>query len=94
MSESSAGRHVVVLSRASFSVEELATEYQQVIVGPFRTRGRAERRAKTIRNLALTYEDPEGVTGPENALDVTVEKIRRGALSARHVLDAMYGGFD
>lgn len=80
------GRWVVVLSRtdAIFDGDE------NVVIGPFRSIQRANRRADTIRRLAYTYEDPEGVTGEANALDVIVTPIQRGTLSARDALDTLY----
>lgn len=86
------GRYVVVLDRLAFDVpEELRLSYDGVVIGTYRSRERAEKRAATIRRLAETYEDPEGVTGPDNALDVRVVPLRRGATSAQDALDALYG---
>lgn len=63
----------------------------RAIIGPFRKRERAERRAGVVRKLAERYEDPEGVTGPENCLFVTVEPVLRGSVSAQDALDVLYG---
>lgn len=85
-------RYLVVLSRMGASPSGvMAVEYEQVMLGPFRTRELAEARAAVVRKLADTYEDPEGVTGPGNALEVMVEPLRKGALSAQGALDHLYG---
>ena len=64
--------------------------HEMVSCGPFRSEGAAERRASVIRKLAAQYEDPEGVTGPDNALHVTIEPLLRGKTSAVDVLGVMY----
>jgi hypothetical protein len=51
-------RYVVVLQRSGMDLAPLVEWQEQVAVGPFRTRERAEQRAATIRRLAETYEDP------------------------------------
>lgn len=62
-----------------------------VVLGPFRRRERADARAATVRRLADKYEDPEGSTGDENRLHVEVVPIRRPNTSARDALDYLYG---
>lgn len=78
-------RYVVTLSRTDTHGTDV------VVIGPFRTRGRADERAGVILALANTYEDPEGVTGEDNALDVIVEPIASGRCSALRALDLLYG---
>jgi hypothetical protein len=78
--------YVVVLSR-------MDDDYEQVLIGPFRTKERADERAAVIRKLAHTYDDPEGTGGTgENILDVVVEPLRVGTISAQGALDYLYGG--
>lgn len=47
-----------------------------------------------LRRLAEQYDDPEGVTGPNNALDVSIEPLLPGKASAQHALDVLYGSVD
>lgn len=84
-------RYVVIITRSEFDVEDLTTSVEVGTVGPFRTLERAEHRAAVICRRAETYEDPEGVTGPDNALSVHVERLEPGSASAQRVLDLMYG---
>jgi hypothetical protein len=84
-------RFVVTVARMDLAADDpLTTTCEIVVLGPFRSRERAEQRATVIRRLAETYEDPEGVTGPDNALTVLVEPLIDGAASAEQVLDRMY----
>lgn len=87
-------RHVVVLTREGQMevVDGRVVEYadEHVICGVFRSVSRAEKRAGTIRRLAEQYDDPEGVTGPENCLHVEVQPLVRGSVSAQDMLDVLY----
>lgn len=82
-------RYVVVVSR--WDLVDGAFSVDQVVLGPFRRIEAAEARAETMRRLARKYEDPEGVTGDDNALSVKVQPIRSGALAARDAMDYLYG---
>lgn len=82
---------MVTVARMGFDTESLGSTCELVVVGPFRTRERADDRARVIRELAEQYEDPEGVTGPDNALAVVVEPLRAGRASAQLALDYLYG---
>lgn len=84
-------RFVVTVTRIGMNSEAEIT-CELAVIGTYRSRERAEKRAATIRKQADTYEDPEGVTGPDNALDVVVEPIHAGTLSAEYTLDLLYGG--
>lgn len=81
-------RYVVTVTRTEFI--GLAVAVDVVVLGPFRTEARADARAATVRRLAETYEDPEGVTGPENMLSVDVEPLEPGRLSAVGALQRLY----
>jgi hypothetical protein len=83
----SADRHVVVLSRLTFE-PDFSVTYEQVLVGPFRDELRAAGKARAIRRLAATYDEPEG------ALDVRVTRIHPGPTSARDSLDYLYGSIE
>lgn len=87
-------RFAVVLCHSDFDVESMGTLQREVVIGAFRTREKADRVAAKIRRLANTYEDPEGVEGEDNALDVAVWKLLPANASAREVLDVMYGSID
>jgi hypothetical protein len=76
-------RYVVVVYRFD-------DDYTQVIVGPFRTKERAEERAGVYERLAAKYEDPEGALGDDNVLGVSVEPIEPGSASADSVLSILY----
>lgn len=73
-------RYVVVLTRLGF--DEAGIDFDDVVIGPFRRRERAEARAATVRRLAEKYDD---------ILYVSVERIRGGNLSAQDALDFLYG---
>jgi hypothetical protein len=82
-------RYVLLVTRWDWVEADVDLEY--TVIGPFRSRERAEHRARVIRKLAKTYDDPEGVTGPENALSVTVLPIAPGPTSAQGAMDLLYG---
>jgi hypothetical protein len=75
---------VVVLYRAD-------DDYSQILIGPFRTRERAEERKAVIEKLAAQYEDPEGSVGGDNVLGVEIEPLVIGRVSAADALSALYG---
>jgi hypothetical protein len=83
--------YVVIVTRLDPDDIFATFDDRVIIVGPFRTRERADQRAAVIRRLADRYEDPEGVTGPDNALMVEVRSLASGRSSAQHVLDVIYG---
>lgn len=87
-------RYVVQLQRSGIDLAPLVEWQENIAVGPFRTRTKAERRAATIRKLAETYEDPEGTTGEDNALDVFVSRLGPASSSAQDMLDVLYSSVD
>lgn len=90
--QSSGLRYVVVVSRVDVElVPDITVDLDQVVLGPFRSQQRAEARAETVRRLAAKYEDPEGATGDDNCLSVTVRPIRAGSMAARDAMDYLYG---
>lgn len=76
-------RFVVVASRVSFDGVECGVD--EVVLGTFRRRERADARAATVRRLAEKYDDEQGT------LYVTVEPIRSGTLAAQAAMDYLYG---
>lgn len=86
-------RHVVVITRLAFedvSDGTFGATASTQVVGPFRTLERAEKRAQVIRREALTWEDPEGVTGHHNNLFVTVGPLLSGHVSAATAITGVY----
>jgi hypothetical protein len=75
---------VVVLYRAD-------DDYSQILIGPFRTRERADERKAVIEREAAKWEDPEGMLGDDNILGVEVESLVIGRVSAADACSALYG---
>lgn len=63
----------------------------RVVIGPFRRRELADKRAAIVRALADKYEDPEGQASDDNCLSVEVVPIRSARTSAQTALDYLYG---
>lgn len=84
---------MVVLTATHFH-DDLSVSTRVAVVGPFRSKRKAEGRAKTLKRLANTYEDPEGITGPDNAIAVAVEPLVPGENRAQDALDTLYGSID
>lgn len=86
-------RFVILLERESWDNNygaDLVTE--RAVAGPFRTRQRADTQASVIKREADKWEDPEGVTGDENAIRIRVLPIETGGrASARRMLALLYG---
>lgn len=74
-------RFVVVLAHVSEGT-------RVVVLGPFRSRERAEARAAVVRRLAATYDEPDGT------LHVDVEPLASGSTSAQDAMDRLYGAIE
>lgn len=86
LSNGPSARYTVVVSFIDATADGTSLTYNDVTLGPYRTREAAERKAKTLTREVLDWD--------QDGLQVTIQPILPGGTSAKEAMAVLFGSHE